>query len=232
MSQRPESPTTAYVNGSYFQLLLEIFTRVRPDTIDNRWLVINGIPEGNAFPLLSAVKFLGIVDEKGKVTDPKLLIRLGNPQERQVALREIVDRTYGDLLTSTAIEDATINSVDLYFQYHGVKPSLSGKAARFFFWIAQAAGYKLGEVYTPQPPSTRDKSRKQPKPNEKQNGNGSEEATESQSATSERAEYEEELLRILLDNMRQSGQLPETDLLKEITSLIGTIKKYRPSNTS
>jgi hypothetical protein len=246
MASIPESLLVPYVTASYFSSTLDLFGRLSPAQIDGNFLAINGIPQSMVFPLLSAIKFFGIIDDKGQVTDRKLLIRLGNPQERQGALKELVDKHYAELITSTAIEDATVNSINLYFQYHDVKPSISGKAARFFMWIAQAAGYKLGEEYKPQSPIKRTSPRKpanktqekQPvgktseKPPTQKAVETSEEDNEGDEDDLEISSYDEQILRLSLDIIRQKGELPDKDVFKELVNLSARVQRKRPPNTS
>jgi len=144
-TNRPLKVNPPYTSAGELNRCFDLFSRQRPEVIDSRWLHINGFTEANAPALLSGLRALKIIDEEGNVIDPTLLIRLGNPQDRPDAIRDIVENAYADILNQTDIEKATVKSIDLYFQYHHVKPSTSSKAARLFMWLAQGAGYKLGE---------------------------------------------------------------------------------------
>jgi hypothetical protein len=252
----PSAPRTyPYVSIRMFQSTLDIFAKMRPDRIDQSFLIKYGIPDGSALTVISALKSLDIIDEAGAVKKPQMLIRLGNQQQRTAALRELVDATYADLLQQQEIETATVSDIDLYFQYKNMPPTVSVKAARFFMWVAQQAGYTVGEQVQAAPPRSA-KVRITLAPNHDQSRRNQSEVAQSaqptqptQSAQSAQptqsvevnepastqttfTKYEEELLQILLSNMRESKQLPDTELLKEMQKLIASIKGASPPTSS
>ena len=226
-TRSPKGSTPPYVSSGVQKYEFDLFAKLRPEQIDERWLLVNGVTQGNAFALLSANRYLGITDDAGNVTDPRLLTRLGNPQERPAALKELVDEAYADLIQQTDLETATIKTIDLYFQYQRVKPSISSKAARYFVWIAQEAGYKLAEEVKPTlvrrstaPPRQSGNKRDTPVPNEVTPDDEDQQETD----VPEIDEYEEELLRILLDKLKESDEMPSTEIIREIKSLIASVK--------
>jgi|GEM_PF-4899923 len=227
-------PNYAYVSVAMFSKFLEILTKSRPDRIDNKFLVTYGIPDGSAFTVISALKFLDIIDDNGKVKNPQLLIRLGNQRERMAALRELVDLAYAPLLSQNQLETATINDIDLFFQYQEMSPNVSIKAARFFMWLAQEAGYKVGEPVQPVIGRTRPTTITRVPVRQIQSEAPSE--SEVQFNTPEVGgeesgftDYEIELLQITLANLKESKQVPDTDLLRELQKLIASVKKKSPT---
>jgi hypothetical protein len=227
-TERSDNPP-GYASAGEFERYLNILSKVRLDSIDNKKLMINGFSVNNAAALISTLKFLGLYDENGTSTNPKLLIRLGASQERQNALREIVDVAYQDLISSTDLERATVKSIDLYFQLQGVKPSIAGKAARLFVWIAQQAGYKLGEEFKP---SSRPRRSQIPKQANNKQSIQNEEApneeiieqpeSEDENVQSEWDRLRLEAVRVTIENMRKSGVVPQPDLLRELNDLLNS----------
>ncbi len=234
----PAASNYAYVSITQFQKTLEIFTKMRPERIDQNFLTKYGIPAGSVFTVTNALRFFHITDDNDKVLNPQILVQLGNLQQRQAALRELVDTAYADVLRQQHIETATVSDIDLFFQYQGIRPNVSIKAARFFMWVAQQAGYTVGEPVQPMyraALTNRAQVRRE---------NGQLSLTETQveieddtsapvtsskhPAQASLNKYEEELLQILLANMKESKTVPDTELLKEIQKLISIVKGESP----
>lgn len=238
-TEHPTPPTTyAYVSIGQYQNTLEIFSKTRPERIDQNFLVKYGIPSGSTFSVLSALRFLNIIDENGNVLEPQMLVRLGNQQERASAQREIVETAYADLIRQHDIEQATVADVDMFFQYQGMSPNVSIKAARFFMWLAKEAGFKVGEDVQPQSrsqirPSTPTARRDYPRITTKapQSAQAPEPAIASERPQQYSfTEYERELLQILLTNLKESKQVPDSDTLRQLRELIAAVKGESPSD--
>jgi len=184
-------------------------------------LLENGVTQGNVALVLSGWRFLGLYDSEGR-TNRNILERLRNTQERTAALREIVETYYSDVVSQTNLENATVKDIDYFFQYQGVKASMSGKMARFFFWLAQEAGYKLGEQVLPTP----SRSALTP-PTGHQVARTPDEEREDADESDENI-YERELLEILMEKVRYSKEIPSTEVLNYMKELIASVKRQKP----
>ncbi|MGH2661256.1 MAG: DUF5343 domain-containing protein [Actinomycetota bacterium] len=78
--------------------LVSIFHRVRtrnlPDVIDDEFLHLAGIPEGAGHRVLTALRFLGFIDEDGRVTDDLRSLASSTDEDYPTILEGIIRRAY------------------------------------------------------------------------------------------------------------------------------------------
>jgi hypothetical protein len=219
-----------YISAGVGQKFIDLCEYKTFEIITPQILQVNGFSVGNASALMSALRSMQIIDEDGNVIDPGILSRLAYGSERQGALKEIVDRTYPELLRTTAIENASVKSVEKYFRIsEKVKASIAGKAARFFIWIAGEAGYEVAErveatkvVHRPtKPKPTQSISEPEILQEDHSNSRGSSSPKPQRNfrAMSAKA-YRDQLILILMDKIENSPDPPDRDLIDKLSELI------------
>lgn len=124
--------------------LREFFTKMRsmsvPSRIDAQFLRKLNVASNNEYALLSALKFLGVVDERGKPTHSYRLLQTTDRFEE--TLRHLVESAYRPLLDAGGL---TMSAEDLqnYFRVES-SPSQAKNAARFFREVSQLADLRPG----------------------------------------------------------------------------------------
>jgi hypothetical protein len=127
----PYAPVSAFV-----EFLDKITDKSVPARVDRAFLHKLNVGVGNEWALLSALKFLGIIDAQGAPTTAyRHLLDL---DRRQETLRSLVDAAYAPLLDMGGM---SMDSADLvnYFRVAS-SPSQARNAARFFRSLMRLAG--------------------------------------------------------------------------------------------
>ncbi len=132
-----------YCTVKGFRKCLQALRESPAKTLDRAALVARGISPHSAYPVLGALRFLGLVDADGVVL-PTITAFLGDDVR---ARRALVDAAYADLLADVRfpIEDREV--VDrLLVDKHGVAPGVAPFCATFFLWAAAEAGLPVAEL--------------------------------------------------------------------------------------
>jgi len=120
--------------------LREFFERMReisvPPRVDRRFLQKLNVASNNEWALLSALKFLGIVDEHGVPTHAYRLLQ--TTDRFAETLRHLVETAYRDLFDAGGIS-MSLEDLQNYFRITS-SPSQAKNAARFFREVCQLAG--------------------------------------------------------------------------------------------
>ncbi len=149
-----------YVSFVTFRNLLDRLHQTGvPDFIERD--VMGSRMNGSIYGHLKAsLKFLGLIDEKGKTTET--LDRLANADldERKKILRQVIESSYTFLFGSEAgdmdVTRTTTPKLKKRFEDQGIKPAVAQKSISFFLQAAYYAGIPLSNhVYKPKPPATR-----------------------------------------------------------------------------
>ncbi len=127
----PYAPVSAFV-----EFLDKMTDKSVPARVDRAFLQKLNVGLGNEWALLSALKFLGIIDAQGAPTTAyRHLLDAGRRQE---TLRALVDVAYAPLLEmgGTSMDNRDLAN---YFRVAS-SPSQAKNAARFFRSVVQLAG--------------------------------------------------------------------------------------------
>jgi hypothetical protein len=122
--------------------LREFFERIRdmsaPPRVDRRFLQRLNVASNNEWALLSALKFLGVIDERGAPTHAYRLLQ--TTDRFQETLRHLVETAYEPLFD---LGGAAMSLEDLrnYFRVSS-SPSQAKNAARFFREVCEMAGVR------------------------------------------------------------------------------------------
>jgi hypothetical protein len=110
--------------------------RAVPDYVDHRFLRRMNVASNNEYSLLSALKFLGILDDRGRPTHAyRQLLRNESFQE---TLRHLVETAYQPVFEAGAHRRPLEDLID-FFRAES-SPSQAKNAARFFLAVCRLAG--------------------------------------------------------------------------------------------
>lgn len=120
--------------------LREFFSKIRnvgvPPRVDQRFLQKHNIAAGNEWSLLSALKFLGVIDSQGEPTSAYR--RLLSTDQFEQTLRNLVELAYAPLFEDGG-GSMSPDELANYFRVTS-SPSQARNAARFFLAVSRMAG--------------------------------------------------------------------------------------------
>lgn len=126
--------------------LQRFFDRIRdrqaPELVDHTFLARLNVASNNEYALLSALKFLGIVDDRGKPTHAYRLLQTTDRFE--TTLRHLVMTAYRPVFDAGADTWAPEDLVN-YFRLTS-SASQARNAARFFYAVCRLAGMSGGRA--------------------------------------------------------------------------------------
>lgn len=125
--------------------LQRFFARIRdrqvPDTVDHTFLEKLNVASNNEYALLSALKFLGVVDDRGKPTHAYRLLQTTDRFE--ATLRHLVLTAYKPVFDAGG-EDWPQEDLVNFFRVSS-SASQAKNAARFFYAVCRLAGISPGD---------------------------------------------------------------------------------------
>lgn len=137
--------TVPYVPFKTFQSVLDSFRSFLPDQIDaTMWPSYSG---GTRSQLLSALKFLQLIDDRGYPTDALRNLAQADAQHRPEALRAVLRGAYTSL-AQLDLTKATPGSFDAEMRKFGQEGDTHRKASSFFLQAAKYAGIPLSPLLT------------------------------------------------------------------------------------
>lgn len=123
--------------------LEKFFERIRdrsvPDHVDHRFLERLGVASNNEYALLSALKFLGILDDRGRPTHAYRLLQ--TTDRFQETLRHLVETAYAPVFDTGADSWPADELIDFFKM--SSSPSQGRNAARFFRAVCRLAGINM-----------------------------------------------------------------------------------------
>jgi len=129
----PYAPASA-VSG-FFDHIRYVRT---PGKVDSSLLQDYGISESQAFPLLSTLKFLGVIESDGTPTPAFRALQTGG-DEFQAALGEIVRRAYSDLFGRLDVPRDSKDKIKNFFA-RNYSPATADRATVLFLDLCGEAG--------------------------------------------------------------------------------------------
>lgn len=147
MTTKTNGPDTsehaaAYVGwGTFKNFILEGMKDGPPNVIDKS--IMSGMAGGLQGHLLSSLKFLGLIDDRGVPLEPLLKLTTGNEADQKETLAAIIHQRYAALI-AIGLERASMKQLlDTLETAFRVSGETKEKAARFFISAAQFAGISL-----------------------------------------------------------------------------------------
>lgn len=119
--------------------LREFFARIKhvgaPGVVDRKFIQKLNVASNNEWALLSALKFLGIIDDRGEPTSAYRSLQSDRFEE---TLRHLVETAYAPLLEIGGL-GMSIEDLENYFRVTS-SPSQAKNAARFFRELTRLSG--------------------------------------------------------------------------------------------
>ena len=129
----PYGPTRGMLEG------LQLLQRTSPSRVDEAYLRQHGVAPGNEYKVIGALRFLGLIDERGEPTEKCRLLRTRGPAFT-LALQGIIRAAYQDLFDTLDPSRATRDQIYNYFVTRlGMGSEMATKSARFFMGLCQWA---------------------------------------------------------------------------------------------
>lgn len=145
-----------YVSASAMSEFFDHIRYVRtPEKVGSNLLQDYGIPQSQTFPLLSTLKFLGVIEADGTPNAAFNALQTGG-DEFQAALREIVQRAYSDLFSRLDVSRDTRDKIKNFFS-RNYSPATAERATMLFLDLCGEAGIRTAaaEQRRQAPPSPR-----------------------------------------------------------------------------
>ena len=126
--------------GTLWQFLNKLKFVSMPSHLDARELEEYGIPKHWAYHLLSALKFLNLVEKNGKTTTALQSLQMRGDEFKQ-SLEEVVHHAYSDLfLKLDPARDSRANIMNYFMKHYDTSPSGADKATTLFLDLCGEAG--------------------------------------------------------------------------------------------
>lgn len=128
-----------YVPASTLSAFFDHIRYVRtPPEVDSGLLQDYGISPSNSFALLSTLKYLGIIDDKGAPTPAFKELQTGG-DEFSDALRRVLEHAYDDLFSRLDVSRDTKDKIVNFFA-RNYSPATAERATRLFLDLCGEAG--------------------------------------------------------------------------------------------
>lgn len=139
-------------NLSWYVKFFEKIQKKDFDRFDTEIIDINIIGGRNAQRMFQELRFLGLVEEDGRVTDDfKSLRRFGD--EFKQNLKKIVERSYSPLFEKVALESANNETLLNFFaKYYDFGEVLAKRAIKIFVYLCERADIPIPKELTVSPP--------------------------------------------------------------------------------
>ena len=124
---------------NWMERFLDVIQKVSTSRIDAKFVASNIVGSKNEGKVLSALKFLGIIDSAGNGQENLRKLRtVGEEFDKNLA--SIVSDAYRDLMDTLPVSTAKPENLINYFvREYGYNATQAGEASRFFVWLAQKA---------------------------------------------------------------------------------------------
>lgn len=123
------------------------FERIRyvstPEKVDAGLLLDYGIPKGNVFALISALKFLGLIDEDNVPTQVFKALQVTG-EEFTTNLQGVIKDAYADLFSKLDVSKDSREHIRNYFA-RNYSPAKAGDATSLFLVLCRQAQIPISE---------------------------------------------------------------------------------------
>mgnify|MGYP002377266869 CR=1 FL=1 len=141
-SDRPYMP---YASTS---LIVTVIRKIREDrlpvTVDNTALERIGVSSGSAWRVIATLKFLGLLDETGNMTEEAKKLSRAKTDEYPSVLAEIIQDAYKQVLAH--LDPITASEIEFKDAFRGFQPAKQrDRMVALFIGLCQEAGIVEGE---------------------------------------------------------------------------------------
>ena len=137
-------PAVPYCTVKGFRASLEILRSSTPPVVDRQSLVDRGLSPHTVYPVLGALRFLGLVDDAGGLTaDVAPFLDATDVAGR----RRVFERAYAAVLADVRFPVDEREDVDrMLMERHDVAPGVAAFCSTFFLWLAAESGIAVCEA--------------------------------------------------------------------------------------
>ena len=134
-----------YGNIAWYRKFFELIRARKFEKFDREIIELNIIKGVNAKIFFNGLRFLGLVDKNGKVTEKFESLRRKGEEFKQ-NLKKIVEEAYAHLFSKVVISKAKPEHLYNYFaQYYGYGERTAALAIKLFVYLCEEAGIILPE---------------------------------------------------------------------------------------
>jgi len=134
-----------YIPPAWLAKFFDLNHRQKIDKVGKEFVQLNIVGSGNESKMISALRFLGLIDENGDAT-PKLasLRVLGDDFRKNLTV--IVTEAYHDLVSTIVLDAARPeNLINFFVQRYDYSPALAKSALGLFVWLASQTDLGLSQ---------------------------------------------------------------------------------------
>ncbi len=133
-----------YCTVKGFRRALEVLRRDAPERVDRSSLVDRGLSPHAVYPVLGALRYLGLVSESGSV-EPSMRAFLNDDDVD--GRRAIVERAYAEILPTLdfPVEDREVVD-ELLVSKHGCAAGVAAFCSTFLLWLAAESGFPVAQM--------------------------------------------------------------------------------------
>ena len=122
---------------------LQLLRRTTPSRIDSDFLRVNKLAPGNEYKVVGALRFLGLIDDDGRLTDSSRLLKTKGATYT-LALQDIVRNAYSGVFHGLKPKDITRDGIYNYFVTEGgLGAEMATKATRFLIRLCRLAEIEI-----------------------------------------------------------------------------------------
>lgn len=134
-----------YIPPAWIEKFFDLNQRQKIDKIDTEFVGLNIMGSGHESKIISALRFLGLIDEDGNAT-PKLASLRVVGDDFKKNLKTIVADGYHDLISTVVLDIAKPeNLINFFVQRYDYSQASARGALRLFVWLASQADITLSE---------------------------------------------------------------------------------------
>ena len=155
-----------YGNVTWYRKFFELLRTRSFDKFDKEIIELNIVKRANATMLFNGLRFLGLVEDDGKVTGKfESLRRKGD--EFQQNLEQVVKEAYSHLFSKVVVSKAKPQTLFNYFaEYYKYGEKTATLSSKIFTYLCQEAGIELSPELAKEKFIFKIKPRKKRKPSE------------------------------------------------------------------
>jgi hypothetical protein len=138
------SKAVPYCTVKGFRRALEVLRVDPPERVDRASMVDRGLSPHAVYPVLGALRFLGLIDDSGRV-EPALQAFLDDADID--GRRAIFQSSYAGILPTLALPVEDREDVDkLLVEKHGCAAGVAAFCSTFLLWLAAESGLAVARV--------------------------------------------------------------------------------------
>ena len=144
-SKAPQMLKPPYGNVTWYRAFFELIRSRSFEKFDTEIIEINIVKKGNSSRLFNGLRFLGLVEKDGTVTEKFKNLRITGDEFKQ-RLRKCVEEAYNDLFSKASLESMKPEQLQNYFiEKYEYGISTANSTIKVFKYLCQEAGIPLSQ---------------------------------------------------------------------------------------